>query len=294
MDGLPGLERIVAEPEQARALRGGWRRLDRRDRAPTRSRRDHGSGRSERPRPSLDDVFLQATGRRLEGAEEKGGTHDRGGCCWGRAGPCARSGAIPEATIPALFIPLSSWWSTSGRSPKTFPDTTPFLHGPGLRGLPAAGLSLMFAVGPPPPSGPCARDRDRHGLLSTKLLAAPDQAPRRSSSGRLTAEPLGARALMGLDPSCSSPGLALGRATWPAGSSAPSCSSSLAAASFGRRVTPGLRHPWSRLAPRANVQATKHELPPVLSPLLFLTPNFVSLRPPLAGSMGGARPGSTP
>jgi ABC-2 type transport system ATP-binding protein len=70
MDGLPGLERIVAEPEQlalyvedgAGSIAEIVRRLD---------RAGITVGAIGTSRPSLDDVFLQATGRRLEGAEEK-------------------------------------------------------------------------------------------------------------------------------------------------------------------------------------------------------------------------------
>ena len=70
VDGLPGLERVVAEADAlALYLEDGAgsiaeivRRLDR-----ERIR----VGGIAVSRPSLDDVFLQATGRRLEGAEEK-------------------------------------------------------------------------------------------------------------------------------------------------------------------------------------------------------------------------------
>ena len=68
--GLPGLERVVAEPDAlALYLQDGAgsiaeivRRLD---------RADIRVGSIAVSRPSLDDVFLQATGRRLEGAEEE-------------------------------------------------------------------------------------------------------------------------------------------------------------------------------------------------------------------------------
>jgi ABC-2 type transport system ATP-binding protein len=70
LDGLPGLERIVAEHDQlalyvedgAGSIAEIVRRLDR---AGIRV------GAIATSRPSLDDVFLQATGRRLEGAEER-------------------------------------------------------------------------------------------------------------------------------------------------------------------------------------------------------------------------------
>jgi ABC-2 type transport system ATP-binding protein len=70
MADLPGLERTVAQPDQltlylldgAGSIAEIVRRLDR---AGIRV------GAISVSRPSLDDVFLQATGRRLEGAEEQ-------------------------------------------------------------------------------------------------------------------------------------------------------------------------------------------------------------------------------
>ena len=67
---LPGLERVAAEPDAlalyladgAGSIAEIVRRLD---------RADLRVGAIAVSRPSLDDVFLQATGRRLEGAEEK-------------------------------------------------------------------------------------------------------------------------------------------------------------------------------------------------------------------------------
>jgi ABC-2 type transport system ATP-binding protein len=67
---LPGLERVVAEPdalalyvdEGARAIAEIVRRLD---------AAGVEVGAISVSRPSLDDVFLQATGRRLEGAQEE-------------------------------------------------------------------------------------------------------------------------------------------------------------------------------------------------------------------------------
>ena len=69
MQGLPGLERIVAEPDAlavyvengAGSIAEIVRRLER-DQIPI--------GAISVSRPSLDDVFLQATGRRLEGQEQ--------------------------------------------------------------------------------------------------------------------------------------------------------------------------------------------------------------------------------
>lgn len=67
--GLPGLERVVAEPDAlalyvqdgAGSIAEIVRRLDERQ-IPV--------GAISVARPSLDDVFLNATGRRLEGQEQ--------------------------------------------------------------------------------------------------------------------------------------------------------------------------------------------------------------------------------
>src|SRR6266513_6430897 len=52
---------------------------------------------------------------------------------------------IPEATIPALFIPLFFLVVNIGQVSKTFPDTTPFLRGQGYVAF-QLPVSLMFAV----------------------------------------------------------------------------------------------------------------------------------------------------
>src|SRR5438309_1366626 len=51
----------------------------------------------------------------------------------------------PEATIPTLFIPLFFLAVNIGQISKTFPSTTPFLHGQGYVGF-QLPVSLMFAV----------------------------------------------------------------------------------------------------------------------------------------------------
>jgi ABC-2 type transport system permease protein len=52
---------------------------------------------------------------------------------------------LPEATIPTLFIPLFFLAVNIGQVAKTFPSTTPFLHGQGYVGF-QLPVSLMFAV----------------------------------------------------------------------------------------------------------------------------------------------------
>src|SRR5258708_19524072 len=51
----------------------------------------------------------------------------------------------PEATIPALFIPLFFLAVNIGQVSETFPDTTPFLKGQGYAPF-QMPVSLMFAV----------------------------------------------------------------------------------------------------------------------------------------------------
>jgi ABC-2 type transport system permease protein len=52
---------------------------------------------------------------------------------------------MPEATIPTLFIPLFFLAVNIGQVSKTFPSTTPFLHGQGYVGF-QLPVSLLFAV----------------------------------------------------------------------------------------------------------------------------------------------------
>jgi ABC-2 type transport system permease protein len=51
----------------------------------------------------------------------------------------------PEATLPALFIPLFFLVVNVGQVSKTFPSSTPFLHGQGYAAF-QLPVSLMFAV----------------------------------------------------------------------------------------------------------------------------------------------------
>jgi ABC-2 type transport system ATP-binding protein len=76
LTGLPGLERVVVEPDAlalyvadgAGQIAEVVRRLD---------RSGIRVGAISVARPSLDDVFLNATGRRLEGSESEAGTGER-------------------------------------------------------------------------------------------------------------------------------------------------------------------------------------------------------------------------
>ena len=52
---------------------------------------------------------------------------------------------LPAATIPTLFIPLFFLAVNIGQISKTFPRTTPFLHGQGYVGF-QLPVSMMFAV----------------------------------------------------------------------------------------------------------------------------------------------------
>jgi ABC-2 type transport system permease protein len=52
---------------------------------------------------------------------------------------------LPEATIPTLFIPLFFLAVNVGQVSKTFPSSTPFLHGQSYVGF-QLPVSLMFAV----------------------------------------------------------------------------------------------------------------------------------------------------
>ncbi len=52
---------------------------------------------------------------------------------------------MPEAIIPTLFIPLFFLAVNIGQVSKTFPSTTPFLHGQGYVGF-QLPVSLLFAV----------------------------------------------------------------------------------------------------------------------------------------------------
>ena len=168
----------------------------------------------------------------------------------------------PEATIPALFIPLFFLVVNIGQVSKTFPSSTPFLHGQGYVAF-QLPVSLMFAVATA--SSGLALVTEIDGGYFDKLLAAPI---RRSSIifGRLAADLV--RGLMGATVVLLA-GLALG-AHMESGILGAVAFVVLAAlfgvgyAGFGILVALRTR----------NVQATNTSFL-LFFPLLFLTPNFV-------------------
>jgi ABC-2 type transport system permease protein len=168
----------------------------------------------------------------------------------------------PEATIPALFIPLFFLVVNIGQVSKTFPSSTPFLHGQGYVAF-QLPVSLMFAVATA--SSGLALVTEIDGGYFDKLLAAPI---RRSSIilGRLAADLV--RGLMGATVVLLA-GLALG-AHMQSGILGAVVFVVLAAcfgvgyAGFGILVALRTR----------NVQATNTSFL-LFFPLLFLTPNFV-------------------
>jgi len=169
---------------------------------------------------------------------------------------------IPEATIPALFIPLFFLVVNIGQVSKTFPSTTPFLHGQGYVAF-QLPVSLMFAVATATSGLALVTEIDL-GYFD-KLLAAPI---RRSSIifGRLAADLV--RGLLGSTLVLLA-GLALG-AHMASGFLGAVVLVVLAAlfgvgyAGFGILVALRTR----------NVQATNTSFL-LFFPLLFLTPNFV-------------------
>ena len=168
----------------------------------------------------------------------------------------------PEATIPALFIPLFFLAVNVGQVSKTFPSSTPFLHGQGYVAF-QLPVSLMFAVATAT-SGLALVTEIDNGYFD-KLLVAPI---RRSSIilGRLAADlvrGIGASAFVLLA------GLAFGAhvQTGLAGALVIVLLSALfgvAYAGFAILVAQRTR----------NVQATNTSFL-LFFPLLFLTPNFV-------------------
>ena len=169
---------------------------------------------------------------------------------------------LPAATIPTLFIPLFFLAVNIGQVSKTFPRSTPFLHGQGYVAF-QMPVSLMFAVATATSGLALVTEIDL-GYFD-KLLAAPI---RRSSIifGRLTADLV--RGLLGSTVVLLA-GLALG-AHMESGILGALVLVVLAAlfgvgyAGFGILVALRTR----------NVQATNASFL-IFFPLLFLTPNFV-------------------
>ncbi|HEY2535703.1 MAG TPA: ABC transporter permease [Solirubrobacteraceae bacterium] len=169
---------------------------------------------------------------------------------------------LPAATVPTLFIPLFFLAVNIGQISKTFPSTTPFLHGQGYVGF-QVPVSLMFAVCTATSGLALVTEIDL-GYFD-KLLVAPI---RRSSIifGRLAADLVRGLAVatlvllvalaFGMQVRAGVPGaivLVLLAALW-----------GVAYAGIGMLVALHTR----------NVQATNASFL-VFFPLLFLTPNFV-------------------
>lgn len=169
---------------------------------------------------------------------------------------------LPAATVPTLFIPLFFLAVNIGQISKTFPSSTPFLHGQGYVGF-QLPVSLMFAVCTATSGLALVTEIDM-GYFD-KLLVAPI---RRSSIifGRLAADLVRGLAVatlvllvalaFGMEVRAGVPGavvLVLLAALW-----------GVAYAGIGMLVALHTR----------NVQATNASFL-VFFPLLFLTPNFV-------------------
>jgi ABC-2 type transport system permease protein len=168
----------------------------------------------------------------------------------------------PEATIPALFIPLFFLAVNIGQVSETFPDTTPFLKGQSYAAF-QMPVSLMFAVATAT-SGLALVTEIDNGYFD-KLLAAPI---RRSSIilGRLSADL--ARGLLGSTVVLIA-GLAFGvhMETGVLGAIVLVVLAALFGVGYaGFGILVALR--------TRNVQATNTSFL-LFFPLLFLTPNFV-------------------
>jgi ABC-2 type transport system permease protein len=186
---------------------------------------------------------------------------------------------LPAATIPTLFIPLFFLAVNIGQISKTFPSTTPFLHGQGYVGF-QLPVSMMFAVCTA--TSGLALVTEIEGGYFDKLLVAPI---RRSSMifGRLAADLVR--------------GLAVATLVL------------LVALAFGMQVRAGIAGAVVLIVLAAlwgvayagigmlvalhtrNVQATNASFL-VFFPLLFLTPNFVPFErlTPLMEALARANP----
>jgi ABC-2 type transport system permease protein len=186
---------------------------------------------------------------------------------------------LPAATVPTLFIPLFFLAVNIGQISKTFPSSTPFLHGQGYVGF-QLPVSLMFAVCTATSGLALVTEIDM-GYFD-KLLVAPI---RRASIifGRLAADMVRGLAVatlvllvalaFGMQVRSGIPGalvLIVLAALW-----------GVAYAGIGMLVALHTR----------NVQATNASFL-VFFPLLFLTPNFVpfELLTPLMEVLARANP----
>ena len=181
----------------------------------------------------------------------------------------------PEATIPTLFIPLFFLAVNIGQVSKTFPSTTPFLHGQGYVAF-QMPVSLMFAVATATTGLALVTEID--GGYFDKLLVAPI---RRTS---LIVGRLGADLVRGIAASTVVllAGLAFGAhiESGPLGAIVIVLLASLFGVAYaGLRDPGGADHPE-----RAGDQ---HQLPALL-PAPLPHPELRALRPPLAGD-GDAR-----
>ena len=167
----------------------------------------------------------------------------------------------PEATIPKLFIPLFFLAVNIGQVSKTFPSTTPFLHGQGYVAF-QMPVSLMFAVATATTGLALVTEID--GGYFDKLLVAPI---RRTS---LIVGRLGADLVRGSPPRRSSCWRA--RLRRPHRDRDPRRDRHRAARRALRRRYAGFGI-LVALTTR-NVQATNTSFL-LFFPLLFLTPNFV-------------------
>jgi ABC-2 type transport system permease protein len=186
---------------------------------------------------------------------------------------------MPEATIPTLFIPLFFLVVNIGQVSRTFPSSTPFLHGEGYVAF-QLPVSLMFAVATA--TSGLALVTDIELGYFDKLLVAP---VRRSSIivGRLMADLVrGALAstlvlLVGIALGASIRSGVLGAIVIVALAAL----FGVAYAGFGILIALRTR----------NVQATQSSFL-LFFPLLFLTPNFVpfSLLSPVMETLARINP----
>jgi ABC-2 type transport system permease protein len=169
---------------------------------------------------------------------------------------------MPEATIPTLFIPLFFLVVNIGQVSRTFPSSTPFLHGEGYVAF-QLPVSLMFAVATA--TSGLALVTDIELGYFDKLLVAP---VRRSSLilGRLMADLVRGTAASAL---VLLVGIALGasvRSGVPGAIVIVLLSALFGVAYAGFGILIALR--------TRTVQATQSSFL-LFFPLLFLTPNFV-------------------